>query len=327
MNRAARSAYQVRYRARVHPPIEPFQTGRLVRPDGAEIYWEASGNPAGTPAVYLHGGPGGGLGGGYRRWFDPEKYLVVGLDQRGCGRSRPLVSDHPETLATNTSQALIEDLEALREHLGVERWLLTGASWGSTLALAYAQAHPDRVSEIALFAVTTTSRAEVDWITEHVGRVFPEAWDTFAAAVERHDDERVVDAYARVLRTGARAEREQAADAWDAWEATHVSLDPAWQPGPMIADPERRLVFATLVTHYWSNDAFLGPGGILDRVDRIAHLPAVLLHGRRDISGPAVTAWRLHQAWPASRLTIVEDEGHGGPTTIRLMTEALDELA
>jgi proline iminopeptidase len=237
------------------------------------------------------------------------------------------VSDHPETLSTNTTQALIEDLEALGEHLGVERWLVAGASWGSTLALAYAQAHPDRVTEVALFAVTTTSRAEVDWITEHVGRVFPEAWDMFAAAVDRGDGERVVDAYARVLRTGSRAERERAAGAWDAWESTHVSLDPAWQPGPMIADPQRRLVFATLVTHYWSNDAFLGRSGILDRIDRIAHVPAVLLHGRRDISGPAVTAWRLHQCWPASRLTIVEDEGHGGPTIIRQMVEALDGFA
>lgn len=308
----------------MYPAIEPFRSGRLVRPDGAEIYWEASGDPAGKPAVYLHGGPGSGLRTGYRRWFDPDGYLVVALDQRGCGRSRPLVSDDPGTLPTNTTQALIGDLEALREHLGVERWLVSGASWGSTLALAYAQAHPDRVSELALFAVTTTSREEVDWITAHVGRVFPEAWDAFAAQVPRLDGERVVDAYARVLATGTRAERERAADAWDAWEATHVSLDPAWQPGPAVEDPEGRLVFATLVTHYWANDAFLGPSGILDGMDRIAHLPAVLLHGRRDISGPAVTPWRLHKAWPVSRLTILEDEGHGGPETVRLMVEALD---
>ncbi len=237
------------------------------------------------------------------------------------------MSDHPETLATNTTQAQIDDLEALREHLGVERWLVTGASWGSTLALAYAQAHPERVSEIALFAVTTTSRTEVDWITEHVGRIFPEAWDRFAATVERHDGERVVDAYARVLRNGTRAERERAAAAWGDWETTHVSLDLAREPGPLFTDPQRLLDFATLVAHYWSNDAFLGPHGILDRMDRLARLPAVLLHGRRDVSGPAVTAWQVHQAWPASRLTIVEDEGHGGPTTVRLMVEAIDGFA
>jgi proline iminopeptidase len=296
---------------------------------GDEIYWEMSGNPDGKPLLYLHGGPGGGLGpGGYRRRADPRRHLIIGIDQRGCGRSRPLVIDALERLSENTTAALIDDIEAVREQLGIQRWLVTGVSWGSTLALAYAQAHPERVTEIVLVAVTTTSREEVDWITEGVGRIFPEAWDRFEAASERRPGERVVEAYARRLAGGDAADRTRAADAWDAWESVHVSLDPLWQPGPLHADPAERAIFATLVAHYWSNDAFLpGPARILDRVDRIAHIPAVLIHGRHDISGPVITPWRLHHGWPASRLHVIESEGHGGPESMDEMTRATDAFA
>ena len=294
-----------------------------------EIYWETSGNPHGKPLLYLHGGPGAGLGpGGYRRRADPERHLIIGIDQRGCGRSRPLVIDALERLSENTTAALIEDIEAVREHLGIQRWLVTGVSWGSTLTLAYAQAHPERVTEIVLVAVTTTSREEVDWITEGVGRFFPEAWERFEAASKRRPGERVVEAYARRLAGGDAADRARAADAWDAWESVHVSLDPLWQPGPLHADPAERAIFATLVTHYWANDAFLpGPERILDRVDRIAHIPAVLIHGRHDISGPVITPWRLHKEWPASRLHVIENEGHGGPESMDEMTQATDGFA
>jgi proline iminopeptidase len=294
-----------------------------------EIYWEMSGNPDGKPVLYLHGGPGGGLGlGGYRRRADPQRHLIIGIDQRGCGRSRPLVIDALERLSENTTAALIEDIEAVREHLGIQRWLVTGVSWGSTLTLAYAQAHPERVTEIVLVAVTTTSREEVDWITEGVGRVFPEAWERFEAASKRRPGERVVEAYARRLAGGDAADRARAADAWDAWESMHVSLDPLWQPSPLHADPAERAVFATLVTHYWANDAFLpGPKRILGRVDRIAHIPAVLIHGRHDISGPVITPWRLHKGWPASRLDVIENEGHGGPESMQEMTRATDAFA
>lgn len=310
----------------MYPRTEPYETGRLRRPDGAELYWEATGNPEGKPAVYLHGGPGGGLGsGGYRMCFDPEAYRLIGFDQRGCGRSTPLASDDLDHLDENTTQALIDDIEALREYLGVERWLVYGVSWGSTLALAYALAHPDRVTEIVIMAVTTTSRSEVDWITEGVGELFPEAWEQFAAASEAQPGERIVEAYARRLRDPDPDVRQQAADDWDAWESTHISLSPYWTPGPLHEDPKDRLQFATLVTHYWSRDGFLRDGDeILDRAHELRGIPGFLVHGRRDVSGPAGTAWRLHRAWPGSVLHVVESDGHGGEASAALVMAATD---
>lgn len=314
----------------MHPPIEPFEHGLLPVTGGDEIYWETSGSAAGTPALYLHGGPGSGLGpGGYRRKFDPSTYRIVGIDQRGCGRSRPLAIDALDRLTGNTTAALIDDIEAVRAHLGIERWLVSGASWGTTLALAYAEAHPERVSALVLVAVTTTSREEVDWITETVGKLFPEAWQRFERESKRRAEERVVEAYARRLATGQDADdRAQAAASWDEWESTHISLDPNWTPGPRHVDPVQRATFATLVTHYWANDGFLRDGNeILSRLDLIAHIPAVLIHGCRDVSGPAITPWRLHGAWSASRLVIVEDEGHGGPESMEAMCGAIDAFA
>lgn len=291
------------------------------------LYWESSGNPAGRPALYLHGGPGGGLGkGGYRRRFDPTKYLIVGFDQRGCGRSTPWAIDDLDHLDANNTQTLLADIEALRAQLGIEAWLLHGVSWGSTLALAYALAHPGRVTELVLTAVTTGARAEIDWITETVGNLFPEAWASFSAAVP--SGVRVVEHYARLLRHPDAAVRASAADRWDEWEATHSSLDPAWQPGPMHEEQRTKQNFATLVTHYWANDSFLaGENAVLLRVDALAGIPGVLIHGRHDISGPAITPWRLHTAWPGSRLEIVETEGHGGPIEMELTTQAIDAFA
>lgn len=313
----------------MHPPIEPFDTGFVRRPDGAQIYWEASGNPRGRPALYLHGGPGSGLGpGGYRRRFDPDRYLIIGLDQRGCGRSTPWAIDDLSGLDRNTTAALIDDIEALREQLGITAWLLHGVSWGSTLALAYALMHPQRVTEIVLTAVTTGSRAEIDWITEGVQAIFPEAWARFGAEVG--PGERVVAHYARLLRDidADPATRASAADRWDEWESTHISLDPGWSPGPLHEDARQRLNFATLVTHYWSNDCFLvGDDEVLPQAGRLAGIPGVLIHGRRDFSGPAITPWLLHQAWPGSRLTIVEEEGHGGPREMELTAAAIDGFA
>ncbi|WP_104163327.1 prolyl aminopeptidase [Cryobacterium sp. N22] len=313
-----------------YPPLQPFDTGLLTMPDHTQVYWELSGNPLGKPALFLHGGPGSGLGaGGYRSGFDPERYLIVGIDQRGCGRSRPLVIDSLDQLPSNTTQAIIADIEAVRTHLDVERWLVSGISWGTTLALAYALAHPDRVTELILAAVTTTSRAEVDWITETVGRLFPEAWARLDAQSCRRPGERVVEAYARRLALGDDDDRDRAAQEWDDWESVHISLDPNWRPGPLHEDPVRRLVFATLVTHYWAHDGFLPSGGtaILERVEELAGIPAVLIHGRRDVSGPAVTPWLLNQAWPASELVIIESEGHGGPLTTEAICSASDAFA
>ncbi|MFJ8894839.1 prolyl aminopeptidase [Leifsonia sp. NPDC102414] len=311
------------------PVIDPDAHGWVENPDGDSIYWETSGNPDGVPVVWLHGGPGSGLGqGNYRKRYDPAKFRLIGIDQRGCGRSTPSIVDALDRLPSNTTDGLIADLELVRTELGIDRWLVTGGSWGSTLALAYALAHPERVIGIVLGAVTTTGRDEVDWITETMGRIFPEAWAALERSSNRRPGERVVDAYARVLATGTVEERIAAADAWDDWESTHVSLDPNFVPGPLHTDPMQRLVFATLVTHYWANDAFLpGDRAILNRVVELAHIPAVFIHGRHDVSGPVITPWLLHRQWPASRLIVVEGEGHGGPESAERMAEAISGFA
>lgn len=276
-------------------------SGLLPVGDGHQVYWEESGNPGGIPAVYLHGGPGGTLGtGGYRNRFDPSRFRIIGLDQRGCGRSTPHVTAPGYDLGKNTTAWLIRDLERLRAHLAVDRWLVNGVSWGSTLALAYAQAHPERVLGVVAMAVTTTDRFQVDWITETVGAIYPEAWDRLAS----------------------HATRAAAAQAWAEWEDHHVSIGAGGvHRNPRWDDAEYRHVFATLVTHYWARDAFLAPS-ILARMDRLAGIPATLIHGRRDVSGPAVIPWQLHQAWPGSELLIDEGEGHGGNAMVEAWAAA-----
>jgi proline iminopeptidase len=297
------------------PPIDPHTTGRLTTTDGAEIYWEECGSPDAPALVWLHGGPGSGLGrGGYRRQPDPARWRIIGLDQRGCGRSTPLVDAPGAALDALTTPRMIADLEELREHLGIASWLVAGGSWGTTLALAYAEAHPDRVTALVLAAVTTTSREEVEWISEAVGRIFPREWERFADASGRRPGERVVDAYDRLLRDPDAAVRAEAARAWCEWEDVHVSLTPGWAPNPDFEDAAFRARFATQVVNVWSRSAFLGDHGILDGLDRIAQLPAVLIHGRLDVSGPLATAWELHRRLPLSRLIVLEDEGHGGPS-------------
>ncbi len=310
----------------LHPAIEPFDTGLLAMADGSQLHWEVSGNPDGAPLLWLHGGPGAGLrSGGYRRTANPEDWLIVGVDQRGCGRSRPLATEPGFDLSTLTTQNLIADLEELRAHLGIGRWLVTGGSWGSTLALAYAQEHPDRTTGLMVAAVTTTSRDEVEWITESVGRVFPQEWHDYAAASGRRPGQRVVDAYLERITHPDSAVRSAAATAWCEWEDVHVSLDPRHQPFFTTLEADQQELLTTQITHFWANHAFLGDHGILDRIEVIAHLPAVLIHGRLDVSGPLITAWELHQRWPASRLVVV-DEGHGGAGMSEAMVQALIEL-
>ncbi len=305
--------------------VEPLRSGYVRVADGNQLYFEAVGNPEGPTVLWLHGGPGSGMGVGYRRRVDPARQRSVGFDQRGCGRSRPLATERLQLLDTNTTPAQIEDIEALRRHLGIDRWLVTGASWGATLGLAYAQAHPERVTGIALVAVTNTSTEEVAWTTEAMGRIFPQEWEEFAGAVPRRPGERIVDAYARVLRADDAVARASAAQAWARWEDVHVSLGPGWEPDPRWQDPAVRDVLATLVTHYWSHSGF-GGDDILRRMDRLAAVPGVLIHGRRDISGPPIVAWRLHKAWPGSKLILL-DEGHGGPRSSAELERAIAELA
>ena len=307
------------------PWIEPQVSGLLTVGDDNDIYWEASGDPAGRAVIYLHGGPGSGLGRGwYRSWADPQRFRMIGLDQRGCGRSRPLVTDDDADLVSNTTAALIGDIEALREHLHIEQWLVVGLSWGTTLGLMYAQAHPERVTGLVLGAVGITSRTSVDWVTEQMRRVFPREWEEYASAVPRADGERVVDAYARALRQPNAAARAAAALAWCRWDDTHMSFDPDWKPFLVVQEPEFRAVFATLVTHYWSNSGF-GGDEIMDQMNRIKHLPGVLIHGRLDISSPLETPWLLHRAWPGSRLVVL-DEGHGGEQMIEQVMAAIADL-
>ncbi|TYL55983.1 prolyl aminopeptidase [Nocardioides sp. BGMRC 2183] len=299
----------------------PRRHGLLDVEDGQRLYWEEWGNPAGVPTIYLHGGPGGGLGtSSYRHRFDLTRCRVIGLEQRGCGRSTPHASDPAIDLEVNTTGHLVGDIERLRRRLGVDRWVVNGVSWGSTLALAYAVAHPERVRGLLLYAVTTTSRREVEWITEGVGAIFPEAWDRFAAHAEqagigyRRGRTRLVEAYARLMAAADAQVREAASQEWARWEDTHVAIgaggvhrDPRWD------DDRFRHAFVRLATHYWSQDAFCSPP-LLEQVGRLEGIPGVLIHGRRDISSPVVTAWELHRRWPGSELVIDEGDGHGGTT-------------
>jgi len=303
--------------------IEPFETGNLHVSDGNRIYWEASGNPRGKPALFLHGGPGSGLKAGYTDYFDPDKFLIISFDQRGCGRSRPLATDPKADLATNNTEALIADIEKLRESLEIDRWLIAGMSWGVSLAIFYAQAQPERVTEMVMGAITTTSRSEVTWITESMRRLYPQRWEKFRNAVDLKPGQRVIDAYYDHITHGSEEVQRKTAEAWCEWEDAHVSMDPNHRPSARFNDPEFRLLLATLVIHYWKNSGFMNEDEVLDRMRRISHIPAVLIHGRLDVSAPLDTAWQLHKRWDASELIIVETEGHGGAQMKEEMSRAV----
>ena len=307
------------------PPNEPYESGMLDVGDGHSIYWECCGNPDGRPALFLHGGPGSGCTPWHRTFFDPALHRAVLFDQRGAGRSRPLASDPDADLSANTTAHLIADLEALRRHLGIESWTVAGISWGTTLALAYAQAHAQRVDALVLALVTTTTRREVEWVSRDVGRIFPREWDRFASAVPeplRHLP--LADAYATLLFDADPAVREHAAREWCAWEDTHVSLVPGYEPNPRYEDPEFRLRFARLVTHYWRNAAFLEDDQLYRDAPILSGIPGVLIHGRYDVSSPLEVPWRLSQRWSTSRLQILGDVGHGGgDTLVAALVEAL----
>lgn len=311
----------------LYPAIEPFASGTLEVSDGHRLYWEMIGNPAGTPAIYLHGGPGSGCSPRTRRYFDPEAYCAVLFDQRGCGRSRPLASEADADLRTNNTDQLSADIETLRVHLRLADWVVVGVSWGVTLGIVYAQRYPERVRAMVLGAVTAGTRREIAWITRDMGRIFPREWNRFAALVpeaEREGD--LTAAYARLLANPDPAVHEQAAIEWCRWEDTHVSLMPGWEPDPRYEDAQFRLIFARLVTHYWSHACFLTDAEVMAGMPRLANIPAVLIHGRWDISGPLDIAWALHRAWPKSELQILDEAGHGGVGFPEAMTAALDQF-
>jgi proline iminopeptidase len=311
-----------------YPPIEPHDSGMLQVGDGHSLYWEVSGNPGGKPVVVLHGGPGSGSSAAKRSLFDPDRYRVVQFDQRNAGRSTPSAADPVVDLSANTTQHLIADIEALRVHLGIERWLVQGGSWGVTLALAYAQAHPERVTGLILVAVTSGDRSETDWITRDVGRVFPREWERFRDGVPAADrDGDLAAAYSRLLHDPDPDVRARAAHEWCVWEDAHMSLAPDAEPFLSVADPPFQLAFARLVTHYWSHGCFLEDGQLLRDIGRLHGIPGVLIHGRYDVSGPLGTAWALHRAWPGSELVVLDDTGHGGGSMAEAIVTATDRFA
>lgn len=296
----------------LYPPIEPYATGLLEVGDGHTIYWETSGKPDGKPAIALHGGPGSGTTPFWRRLFNPEHYRIVAFDQRGCGRSTPNASDYSTDLSTNTTHHLIADIERLREYLGIERWLVLGGSWGATLSFAYTERFPERVTELVVFAVTNTSRREVDWVTRQMGRLFPEEWDRFRAGVPESDrDGDLSAAYARLLADPDPAVREQAALDWCIWEDVHVSLAHGNDHHLEKRDAAFRMTFARLVTHYWSNAAWLEDGELPRNAHKLAGIPGLMVDGRLDVSGPPDIAWKMNQGWPEAERILVDAAGHG----------------
>jgi proline iminopeptidase len=302
--------------------VEPYATGLLDVGDGHRVYWECCGNPDGKPALYLHGGPGSGCSAGSRALFDLRKHNAVLMDQRGCGRSEPLVGDSPADLVANTTAYLISDIEKLREHLSISQWTVLGLSWGSTLALAYAEAYPERIEGLVLALVTTTSRREVLWLTQDVGRIFPAEWNRFASFIPEHlVAVPLVDAYATLLYDHDPATQMAAAREWCAWEDAHVSLAPGWRPNPRFEDPDFRLRFARLVTHYWRNGAFLAEDQLIHNAAALNGIVGILICGRYDVSSPLEAAWRLSKVWATSRLRVLPHAGHDGAGLLEAITE------
>jgi proline iminopeptidase len=314
--------------ADLYPAIEPFATGWLEAGDGNQLYWESCGSPAGNPAVVLHGGPGSGASPWFRRLFDPGSYRVSLFDQRNCGRSRPHASDPSVALDRNTTAELLGDIERLREKLEVDRWLVVGGSWGSVLGLAYAEAHPDRVTGLIVFGTTSGRRSEVDWLFRGgLARFFPQQWSELKAAVNAAEDAQVVEACWKLLEDPDPDVRRRAATAWCLWESATPHWPPASGLDKRFQDPDYAMAFARIVTHYVRHDLFLADGALLEGAGALADIPGVIVHGRFDFQSPLQNAWDLHEAWPRSRLVVVADAGHAaGAEAGRQIVAATDEF-
>jgi len=291
---------------KAYPPVEPYNSGMLDVGSGHQIYWEMCGNPAGTPAVFLHGGPGGGCIAEHRRLFDPERYRVLLFDQRGCGRSTPNAS-----LDSNTTAHLIEDIEALRRQFDVERWLVLGGSWGSTLALAYAQAHPDRVTHLILRGIFTGRRSELLWLYQDgASWLFPDKWQDFLAPIPEEERGDLITAYHKQLTDSDGNKALTAAKAWCQWETDILRLMPPKEP-PETENPDKAaMAMAAIENHYFINKCFLKDAQVLRDVFRIKDIPAVIIQGRYDVITPARTAFDLHRAWPEADFVLVDGAGH-----------------
>ena len=316
--------------APLYPAIEPFASGMLDVGDGQQVYWEQAGSAEGRPAVVLHGGPGSGCTPWHRRLFDPAAYRVVLFDQRGCGRSRPHASEPAATLDENTTQHLIADIERLREHLGIDRWLVWGGSWGSVLALAYAEQHPARVPDMILWGIATGRRSEEDWLFRGgAARFFPEEWQRLLDGLPEHLRDDPVAGYRELLARPDAEVRARAAAAWCLWE----SATPDWPPRTGLAERFRddrfAMAFARLVTHYVHHHHFVGDGALLASIDRLHDVRALLVQARYDLQSPLGSAWELHRAWPGSELVVVGDAGHSpaAPTMASALVDASDRLA
>jgi len=302
--------------------------GELDVGDGHTLYYEEVGDEHGTPVVYLHGGPGSGFTPGARANFDPQRHRAVLFDQRSAGRSTPYASEWNVNWSTIDMDHHVADIEQLREHLGIDRWIVFGLSWGSVLGATYAERHPDRVRALVLGAFNTGTAADIDWLTVHAGRFFPAEWRRFRDHVPAElSDLRLVDAYNILLMDPDPAVQEAAAIEWCRWEDAHVATTPDAAPNPRYDDARFRLAFARQVTHCWRNNSWLEDDEIVRNADRLAGIPGCIIHGRLDLSSPLDAPWRLHQSWRGSELVVVDDEGHGGQAMMHKWREVLADLA
>jgi proline iminopeptidase len=313
-------------RKSAYPPAEPYATGHLEVTGGHTLYYEEVGNRNGKPAVFIHGGPGAGAQPFDRRFFDPERYRLVLLDQRGCGRSTPHAS-----LEQNTTWHLVEDVERLREHLCIDRWLVFGGSWGSTLSLAYAETHPASVSELVLRGIFLLRKKEIDWFYQAgADAIFPDEWEKYLAPIPEEERGDLVSAYYRRLTGDDENIRLDAARAWSQWEASTLSLYPNHKRVQFFGGENFATAFARIECHYFINGAFLErESQLLDNVHRIRHIPGVIVQGRYDICTPVQSAWELHHAWPEAEFNLVPDAGHASnePGILDALVRATDRFA
>ncbi len=313
------------YERTLYPEIEPYATGRLKVSELHEIYYEECGNPDGKPVVFLHGGPGGGISPVYRRYFDPAAYRIVLFDQRGCGQSTPHAS-----LEENTTWHLVSDIEALREALGIEAWQVFGGSWGSTLALAYAQKHPERATELVLRGLFTLRRSEIEWFyQEGASHIFPDVWESYVAPIPEEERGDMIKAYYKRLVGYDVAARQACARAWSVWEGSTLSLWPDEDRQEHFGEDEFALAFARIECHYFINGGFFEVDDqILRDLPAIKHIPTVMVQGRFDVVTPARTAWDVHKAWPEADFRLVHDAGHASsePGIIHELISATDRF-
>ena len=308
-----------------YPDIEPFETGMLDVGDGHTVYWERIGTKGAKPAVFLHGGPGGATSPSQRRLFDPALYDVILFDQRGCGKSTPHAS-----IEANTTWHLVADIERLREMMGVEQWLVFGGSWGSTLALAYAETHPQRVSELVLRGIYTLTRAELDWYYQFgVSEMFPDKWERFVAPIPENERHEMMAAYRRRLTGTDREEQLRCAVAWSTWEGETITLLPNPDHSDHFYDADFALAFARIENHFFVHAGWLEEGQLLRDAEKLKDIPGVIIHGRYDMPCPAKYAWALHKAWPKADFHLIEGAGHAflEPGILDQLIRATDRFA